>query len=446
MYSPMTDDNQNNKMIIVPVILIALVAFVGVAIIDIGSDDNNGLGQYYFSGEITEALTDANGITDEDYEVRWVTEKNVCGYAIVDEYAYVVYRAGSISKVDLKDGTIVATVMTEVPMVNDHPAVGGGMLLEPNTGRVFDLDLNELYTIDSKSWQAQYDNGCWYMVKRDKTCVCYDAEDQDPSVPNNVQTPKWTSKFTFFLDGYTLPISMAMNDKYIFYPGIGESDASARILYCVSKETGEQVDSYIMTDIRGTMWNSGFIYCEGNTIAVTTHWDSMFTKPRLGEYKTIFLIDVGSDGKFLTDTATYMTNGYDDSYGSCLVMKDGLGYIQSGQCFNVIDLKTKKIIAQTERDGRLLKTYSNIAITINGDRVCGYVSPAGVPEPLVYPVDGLIGFEYDKKTNDIRIFSLPVEKEGTNNTYSVKIGPNGEILFTKNDAKLYCLTAKGTDQ
>ncbi|MBO6084278.1 MAG: hypothetical protein J6O90_04295, partial [Candidatus Methanomethylophilaceae archaeon] len=72
--------------------------------------------------------------------------------------------------------------------------------------------------------------------------------------------------------------------------------------------------------------------------------------------------------------------------------------------------------------------------------VRGYVSPAGAPNPLS-PVDGLICFEYNKKTGEIRSFDIVVGSASTDNTNSVKIGSNGEVVFAKNDGKLYCVTS-----
>ena len=74
----------------------------------------------------------------------------------------------------------------------------------------------------------------------------------------------------------------------------------------------------------------------------------------------------------------------------------------------------------------------------NDGHVHGYVAVAGLPSPLV-PVDGLICFDYNTKTNEIRTFDLPVGKTGNDNTNSIVIGSNGEVLFAKNDGVLHCL-------
>ena len=61
-----------------------------------------------------------------------------------------------------------------------------------------------------------------------------------------------------------------------------------------------------------------------------------------------------------------------------------------------------------------------------------------MPTPLT-PTDGLICFEYDKDTNEIRSFDLPVGKAIADNTNTIKIGQQGEVLFAKNDEVLYCI-------
>jgi len=393
---------------------------------------------YYFSGEFPEALSYSQGVNETEAKVAW-SLKGAHGYAIIGQYAYVLHGSGSLSKINLRDGTVLKTVDAELPINTSYLAVGDGLILDPSSGNVYDLELEKKYQLEAKSTQAYCKDGYWYVLGKDRVCHCYSTADEDASVSDNSQKEIWSSTFIFYIDGFTLPVSLAFNDKYIFYPGIGESDTSARVLYCVDKATGVQTDSIEMTDIKNTYWNSGFIYCEGDKVAVTTHWDNMYAKPRLGDYKTIFLIDVGSDGKFVKDSASYLSNGYDDSYGSCLVMVDGLGFIQTGQSFKVFDMKTLKIIATTEVDSRLGKTYSNIAVAVGDDgKVRGYVSPAGVPNPLT-PTDGLICFEYDKKTNEIRTFDLPVGEAISDNTNTIKIGQQGEVLFAKNNNVLYCI-------
>lgn len=414
--------------LVLGILLASVLAFAAISAEEASADSDSDI--YYNSGALMDSLVDANGITDEGTSVAW-SKNAVSGYAIAGDFAYVADLAGNLSKIGLRDGVTVKTVQTGAKGTN-YPTVGGGYVLDTASGNVYDLDLNLHHSIPDKSVQGYFDDGFWYIVKKDKTCVCYAVDGT---------AAKWTVKLNFYIDSFTLPVSLAINDGYLFYPGIGESAANKRILYCLDKGTGEQTDMIEMTGINRTYWNSGFIFCEGDTVAVSTHWDTLASKPRLGDYDTIFKIDVGKDGKFKTDTATYISNGYNDTYGSCFVMIDGLAFAQTGLSFKVFDLRTNEIIASTPVDERLGKTYSNMAVAAGDDGfVRGYVSPGGMPLPLL-PVDGLIGFEYNKSTKEIRTFDLPVGTPVTDMTNPVKIGPNGEILFAKDDGTLYCLTA-----
>ena len=425
---------------VVSVCLLLLAAFA-IILAPEASDSDAKFDDYYFSGELMESFSDSNGINENTKASVW-TSDGVRGYAIVGESVFVSYKTGDLAKLDIKTGTEVKKVSTGVTSGNDYLTVGGGLVLDPASGKVYDLELNQVYTLGTTSDQAYYSDGFWYLVERNRTCKCFSATDEDTSKSDNVQSTKWAQPFIFYIDGYTLTISLAFNDKYIFYPGIGQPDSTQRILYCVSKADGTQVDSIDMTDIKGTFWNSGFIQCFDDTVIVTTHWDNMYGPVHEGpDYKVMFKIDVGKDGKFKTDTAQYLSNGYNDTYGSCLIVVDGLGYANSGLRFEVFDMKTGSVIASTDKDARLGKTYSNIAVAAGDDGyVRGYVSPAGVPNPLT-PVDGLICFEYNVKTKEIRTFDLAVGEAVADNTNSIKIGPNGEVVFAKNDGKLYCLTS-----
>ena len=421
-------------------ILVLLVASF-VVICSTVEDSDASSSDYRFSGELMESLSSSNGINDVTIDTVW-SKENVRGYAVAGEYIYASFKTGDLQKIEIKTGQVVKTVPTGKDSGVDYVSVGDNYVLDPASGNVYDLDLNKLYSLGTSSDQGYYDDGYWYVVKADKTCTCFSAKDEDKSSADNVQSQKWSQKFFFYIDSFTLTVSLAFGDKCLFYPGIGESDTAKRIVYSVNKATGDLKDSFEMTEIQSTFWNSGFIQCFDDTVIVTTHWDSMFAPPRLGDdYKTIFLIDVGSDGKFKSDTAKYWSNGYNDSYGSCMIVVGGLGFAQTGLSFKVFDMKDGKIKATTDVDSRLGKTYSNIAVAAGDDGfVRGYVSPAGAPNPLS-PVDGLICFEYNKKTGDIRSFDIKVGTPQTDNTNPIKIGPNGEVIFAKNDGKLYCITS-----
>lgn len=444
MYSPMYNMTTELKAsMLVCAMLVASFCVFAIATIP---DSEASSSDYCFSGELMEVLSDSNGVNEKTVDSKWSYD-SVRGYAVVGDFAYVSTTAGDLVKLELRSGQMVEKVSTGVGSGADYISVGGGFVLDPKSGKVFDLDLKQVYELGVTSDQAYYEDGCWFVVTADKTCHCFPAKDEDSKSSTNVQSELWSQNMYFYIDGFTLTVSLAFNDDYLFYPGIGESDSTLRILYCMDKETGAIVDNFDMSEIKGTYWNSGFIQCYDDTVIVTTHWDSMFTPPRLGpDYKTMFLIDVGSDGKFVTNSATYLSNGYNDSYGSCLVVSDGLGFAQTGLSFKVFDMKTGEIVASTDVDSRLGKTYSNIAVAAGDDGyVRGYVSPAGAPNPLS-PVDGLICFEYNTKTKEIRSFDLTVGVTGTDNTNSIKIGPNGEVLFAKNDGKMYCIIPVVTEK
>lgn len=435
----------NKNGIIAPLICLMLIVTAFSIIVSENAEgavadklsDSSG---YYYSGSIMETLSNARGISDDNYKVNWTLE-NSTGYAISRDYAYVVTSDGKLNKVSLADGKIITSV-DRGSSYSAWPTVNDNLVLDPKTGKVYDLDLNQKYTIDATSTLAYYNDGYWYVVQTDKVCKCFSIEDEDSADATNVQEPKWSSTFTFYIDSFTLPISLAFGDTALYYPGIGASDTTQRIIYCVDKSTGEQLDAFEMTEIKSTFWNSGFISCYNGTVYVSTHWDNMFGPIGDGDKPVMVQIQTNSDGKFDPTSVKYICNGVDNSYSSTLVKVGDLGFAQTGHSFMVFDLKDNmKIIAKTDPDTRLEKTYSNIAVAYGSeDLIYGYVSPAGMPTSFVQPVDGLICFVYKISTNEIKTFDLKVGSTGTTSTNSIKIGPNGEILFAKNDGVLYCIT------
>ncbi len=395
---------------------------------------------YYFSGDLMSSLSESIGISDGNYKVGWTLD-GAMGYAISGDYAYVFTKDGKLSKVSLDDGRVIKSVATAAT-TSVWPAVNGELVLDPKTGNVYDLDLNQKYAINATSDQAYYNDGYWYIVQRNKTCMCFSAVDEDPSSPTNVQEAKWSSTFVFYIDSFTLSVSLAFGDKALYYPGIGQDDNTKRILYSVDKATGAQLDAFEMTEIRSTMWNGGFISYADGTVYVSTHWDNMFGALGDGTKPVFVKVPVKSDGTFDGDSVKYICNGVDNSYSSKMVKVGDLGFAQTGRSFMVFDLKNDcKVIAKTDVDTRLSKTYSNIAVASGSDDlVYGYVSPAGIPMSYATAMDGLICFEYRISTNEIRTFDLKVGADETNTTFGVKIGPNGEVLFMKSNSTLYCIT------
>lgn len=397
-------------------------------------------GNYYFNGSFITTMSDSIGIDDTDYTLAWSLE-DALGYAIVNNYVYVASKDGSLNKVDMASGDIVKSVRTGVS-ADDWPVVGAGLVLDPQSGNVYDLDLNQVYRIDASSEQAYYDDGHWYVVQRNRECKAFAVGDEDPASDTNVQTARWTSDLCFYIDEYTLPVSVAFSDKALFYPGIGADDTDKRVIYSVDKGTGVQLDSFEMTEIPSTFWNSGFISQIDGIVTVSTHWDNMFAPLGDGTRPVFVSIGIDDDGRFLTDSAKYICNGTDDSFSSCLVKIGDLGFAQTGRSFKVFDLcDGQGVIASTDIDTRLSKTYSNIVIaTGTYGYVYGYVSPAGVPETYTEPTDGLICFEYKISTNEIRTFDLKVGEAEENTVSSIKIGPHGELVFMKGDSKVHCIS------
>lgn len=403
-----------------------------------GTSDNSG---YYYSGSIMESLSNSRGIDSDNYKVSW-TLNNSIGYAISGNFAYVVTSDGMLNKVSLEDGSIVVSVERGTTD-RAWPCVTDEMVLDPLTGNVYDLDLNQKYQIDATSDNAYCNDGHWYVVQRDKTCKCFSVEDKDAADAKNVQEPVWTTTFTFFIDSYTLSVSLAFGDKALYYPGIGDGGPydTHRIIYCVDKSTGEQLDAFEMTEINATYWNSGFISYYDGTVYVSTHWDNIFGNLGDGTKPVFVQIQTNSDGKFDPSTVKYTCNGVDNSYSSAIVKVGNLGFAETGRSFMVFDLNDNmNILTKTDVDTRLSKTHSNIAVAYRGnDLVYGYVSPAGYPNPY-QPVDGLICFVYRISTKEIETFDLKVGTASSNDNDSIKIGPNGEILFAKSDSVLYCIS------
>lgn len=395
---------------------------------------------YYFA-DISDLISESKGISSTDsYALAW-SFSGARGYLIVDNYAYISTKSGLFCKVDLDTGRTVKSYSTGVDSGKDWPAAGNGLVLDPQSGLVFDLDLNPVYKLGVTAQNAFYDDGYWY-INPSKTVYCYPAADGDTSASDNVQTVRWVADIYGYIDTLTLPTTLAFGKNFVTYMGTGGANSDAnRYIYTIDKETGKQVDSYLMPEIYNSYWNYGYLYCSEGMITAKCQWLTLFAAASGYEQdKTIaYRVFVDDDGNIEDDSGLSINVGL-ISYGSSIVVYEGLGYMWTSGTFFVIDLHDGKVLARKDC-GSANAVRTNLSLAVGEDGVVtGYVNP--------YPYDsthGVYSFEYTVATNNLVTYEI---NAGGYYQYPdadfTKIGPNGQLVFMNDSKCVMCISTAVT--
>ncbi len=390
---------------------------------------------YYF-GDISNMISESEGIKSGDkYTTAW-TLPSTKGYAIVGDYAYIPLSTGYFTKVDLYTGEIVKKYQTDSLSGKAWPAVGNGMVLDPGSGIVFDLDLNPLYVLGTKGQNAFYDDGYWY-INPASSLYCYSAVDENSSDSLNVQTQIWkASEFHGYIDAYTLPTTLGFGKNYVIYVGVGADDASARYIYTISKDTGVQVDSYQMTELYRSTWNYGYIYCSEGMITVKCQYTTLFDGS-FSDGEVLYRAYVDDNGNIERGTGAAIKLNDLVGYGSSAVIYNGLGYVYTSGYFFVLDLDDMRILASA-KCGTGDQSRTNLTLTVGEDGIVrGYNNPY---TPKTNEVTRC--FEYNVATNVLKTYTLtPTVAMQYADADFIKFGSGG-IYLMRNDSGITSCVSK----
>ncbi len=158
---------------------------------------------------------------------------------VVDDYIFVRI-AGKLYKAESDTGYIVKSVDSKSMEVFYHYlGYGGGYIIDYNTSKVYDLDLNQLYVLDRSISSADYYDGKFYVIG--KYVYSFDPSDVDKTRTDEVKTLDYVGRIdnTYgqygvvsheFVDGVVYCIINRGEDRGIAAMDLSTGEATYKIL------------------------------------------------------------------------------------------------------------------------------------------------------------------------------------------------------------------------
>ncbi len=394
---------------------------------------------YYATGSFINS-TSMDTPTPSDYVSSWMygtggtagaSFKNmVYAPAVIGGYVYAK-NDNILLKIDADDGTLVKSVKTAPSFSGfyEYVAVGGNMVLDCITGKVFDTDLNQIFVIGATTAKAFYHDGYFYVETSNGT-ACYKAEDADPSNPTNAQRPVWTMDTGSFVTLYEGGTQMLFHNGFIMVCGFVESEGWTVYLQTSDAKTGEKIDRIYIPEFKGQYSNKGYIDIGEGYATVTTYLTGIFDAQK-GKIYNVASVKIDENGVFDHASLKVRSNGDRSSYSSAMIINDGLGYVFSDGTFTVYDLETMDVVATMEN--RQLYAHGSMAIsTGHSGKVYAYIVPYTESTDLLV-------VEYNLKTNALSFSKMENVAAAQYSSQQIHFLEDGAIIYTNDNGKLYCI-------
>jgi uncharacterized repeat protein (TIGR02543 family) len=359
--------------------------------------------------------------------------------SILGDYVYSV-SGKQVFKISLFTGEVVKTAdLVGSSDYYNFTTVGNGYVLVGYGGQVFDADLNPVFqlhigTADDdrgaiKETKTFYNDGYFYVFTKDNVYK-FVAVDADSST-NNIQYPVKAGEtlYTHYISAYQGQSNLIFTDDFIIGIEIGGMQDQYRYLVTYDIETLEAIDSYRFEDIDLANMNTGYIsYYNGIAYFGTYHPLSGLFSTSPDKWYTLSSVELDSDGIFNPATVHYYDLGT-SSYPSSFVVVGDYGYLNAGDSFYVMDMKTMTVYKHMSS----AMAHGNMAVTVNGDKVCAYIIP-------YQGADRVIIFEHDQTAGTLTNVSINNAVDTTQfSSQIVHFGPHGELLFYNDSGYLFCV-------
>ncbi len=394
--------------------------------------------QYYATGSIIHTVPFITP-TEENYTAEWtfggggtVTGMNFSDMtyapAIMGDYIYCKCD-NRLLKVDF-DGNLVAEVTTSKSFSGyyEYVAVGNGLILDCYTGKVFDENLVNVFTLTMKDITGYYHDGFFYLTD-DSGTGCFLAEDSDPTADGNIQLPVWKRDIGIAITDYRGAAYIVFSDGFMMFEGYGTENTV--FMSTVDYKTGEEIDRIYIDDFKGMFTNTGYIeICEGYA-TMTAYEAGIFDSQGTDSVINIAAVRIDSNGMFDEATLRTASSGTGNGQTSAMIVVDGLGYVFADTTFLVFDMDTMEIIASTENP----RFYSH------GDMVVstGYDGKIYAYRTSYSDYTSLFIGVYDVATNTASSQELKNICIQEWCSQQVHFLPDGRIVFVNDAGYLYCI-------
>ena len=388
---------------------------------------------------------------------------------IVDEYIYT-YCGDQIYKIQGSTG-IVVTQNTIEPLNGvyyRYLGYGGGYIVEFNSGKIFDLDLNQVTSIDKSIRCSFYSNGFFYgLFPSDiaghsvlkKFSIVEDGSGTSVRYVNgfNPDVTGWhglygTQSAPIFIDGYMYYIG-AITTNVVNSSGQETTVPYKIFLNSINVETGAK--ETIDLDLDYKYIDDGWVTYDGQYLYVTSYVGGldMGGGEEGTDNSSVYEEKMSSVTRIAIDGNGHMEKQFDVNFDekgvtSQFVVYNGRGYVnvsQNGGFLYVYDMST------FSADSKPI--YKNQSVYTHGSIVLSAYNDGPSEKVQIF----LIGYEL--RSNGICVIEDYAGKTTASNPYYYKDGydianycsqgvrflPNGNVVFYQDPGCLVCVGPEATN-
>ncbi len=332
-----------------------------------------------------------------------------------------------LNKIDLS-GNQVSSVDTGAKQAYyNYLAVGNGYIHDASSGKVYDTDLNLVYTVTPKAPISHYYDGCFYVTTKDGT-YCFSATDADPSVSDNVQDPIWFVDLDVQFDVFYGGATMGFCDGYIIAIVV-DSDENV-YLKCVDKSDGSIISSVEIADFKGLYVGKGYLNVADGIVTLTAYGSNESTDIPAN----IAVADLSSTGILSNLRTAHM--GMSGKITS-LITNGDYGYVMTGGAFYVLNMSDLSVAA-------VCADYSSVLVGVHGNMAIS-TGTEGITKAYVIPYKKEVGGNVYIFTHNMSTGALSVSVQESvipSAEYcpqQAHFTESGDMVFYNDSGKLFCL-------
>ena len=405
-------------------------------------------GTYYAPSTGSDSVFNHGMPTDEEVE-KIVHAYTIGGYVrttgsvwsgmasiplIVDDYLYVRI-AGKIYKAESDTGYIVKSAdSTHLETFYHSLGYGGGYIIDYNSSKVFDTDLNQLYILEKGIESAYYHEGKFYILG--KQMYSFNPEDEDTSKSDEVKSFEYMGKYDDLYGSYGVYSHVFVGDYVYCITAKGD----ARGLIAINLLTGESNCKWL-DGIHAMYLDDGWLsYYEGY-LFITAYSTGLFGAVATAHsdrvsYLSVNGIDFGTESWFEFEESTFSSR-----FAFC---EDRAFVVMGGTLYvfdlpdDIADLDFSKL---APRKTRLDCGHGNFVIdTSHIDEEGSPVYAYGIPydthyfETMWIAVDKMVDGEY--KASSVPLYST--EREW--NSQAIRSDIDGRMIWYNDSGWLYSYT------
>ena len=246
---------------------------------------------------------------------------------VVDEYVYVRI-ADRLYKVESDTGYIVKSVESlSKPTFYHYLGYGGGVIIDYNTSRVYDLDLNQLYVLESEISSADYYNGKFYVLS--SNVYSFTSVDDNPDSPDEIKTMEYIGKINNIYGSYGIKSHEFVNDVVYCVTNSGDS----RGIVAFNLLTGE-TNYKTLESLNGMYLDDGWLTYYNGYIFLTAYSEGLFGAVATPHGDRVAYVPV--DGMVFGEERYYQSEGH--TFSSRFVFYGGRAFVSLGGALTVFEL------------------------------------------------------------------------------------------------------------